>query len=103
MQVRAGGASRVAHQSDRLTFSDLFAHGDQVFFIVRVAGRIAIAVVNLDEIAKPVAIRRPGDDAIRDRDDFRACFASEINALVIGRFSSKGNRASPEVGGHVAG
>ncbi len=38
VQVRAGGATRVTHQSDSLTLSDLFTYGDQVFFIMRVAG-----------------------------------------------------------------
>ena len=55
MQVRAGGATGFAHQRDRLAFPDFLTNRDKIFGVVRIAGCITVAVVDLDQFAKSIA------------------------------------------------
>ncbi len=55
VQVRPRGPAAVAHQGHSLAFSNLLADRDQVFRVVRVARRVAITMVDLDELAEAVS------------------------------------------------
>src|SRR5207248_4569163 len=55
---------------------------DQRALVVRVAGDVAVAVVDLDEPAETGALTGPGDHARGDRDHLVADGAGEIDALV---------------------
>ena len=89
VQVRAGRAAGFAHQGNGLTFLDLVANGNQVFRVVRVARRIAIAVIDLDHDAVAVAISGPGNDTIGDRHNLGATLAGKVDARVIGRLAGE--------------
>src|SRR5690606_19427721 len=103
VQVRSCGAAGVTHQRDGLAFLHFVADSYEVFGIVRVAGCVAIAVVDLDEFAISVTLGRPGNYAVSDGENFGARLACEVDAPVIGRLAGKWVRAFAEVRGHPAG
>src|SRR5690606_13462240 len=82
VQVGARRPARAAHAGDDLPAGDLVAYGDEVVGVVRVAGRVPVAVIDFDELAVTVPLAGPGNDAGRDGDDVRALPAGEIDALV---------------------
>ena len=62
-----------------LALLNLVADCDQVLGVVRVARGVAIAVIDLDHDAVAVAISRPGNDAIGNRDTYfmRPCLPAK--------------------------
>src|SRR5690606_41480053 len=97
VQVRSCGAAGVTHQRDGLAFLHFVADSYEGFGIVRVAGCVAIAVVDLDEFAISVTLGRPGNYAVSDGENFGARLACEVDAPVIGRLAGKWVRAFAEV------
>src|SRR5690606_13973988 len=87
---------------------DLAAHAHQVADlhgvarVVRVAGHVAVAVVDLDHVA--VARTRAGeaDHAIGHRQHRVAGTGVEVDALVPGGAATEGIGAAAEAGGDVA-
>src|SRR5688572_10588274 len=84
VKVRPRGTARVAHAGDDLTPADGVADRHEIVDVVRVAGHVAIAVVDLDELAVAIALAGPDHDARRDGHDLGALAAREIDALVEG-------------------
>ena len=85
-----------------LTFLHRVADRDQHALVVRVAGDVAIAVIDLDRLAVAEAILRIGHDAGGDRDDLRAGRAGEVDAAVKGVAAGERIGAMAEVRGDPA-
>ncbi len=56
MNMGTGRPSGRAHERDRVAALDRLAHRNQRPLVVRVARHVAIAVVDLDEVAEPVRL-----------------------------------------------
>ena len=54
VQVRARCTTRIPHQRDCLTFSDFFTDRDEVFRVMRIAGRITVAMIYFEQFAETV-------------------------------------------------
>ena len=54
VQVGPGSASGFTHQGNYLAFFHFLTNCDQVPLVVRVPGRIAVSMVDFDEVAKTV-------------------------------------------------
>ena len=102
MQIRPRSTPRFAHQCNDLSLTNLFADPDQVFRIVRVTGRITIAVSDLDHFTVAIACCRPGNDAIGDRNNFGTLLTRKVDTAVIGRLARERICAATEIGGHPA-
>src|SRR5690606_8398005 len=81
-QVRPGRAAGIAEAGDDLASLDGVADRDEVVRVVRVARHVAVAVVDLDELAVPVALAGPDDDAGGDREYVAAFAPGEVDALM---------------------
>ena len=66
MQIGSGRATGLAHPRDDLALANLFTDFYQVLAVVRVTGRVAVAVIDFDHDPVAVAIARPRDDAVGD-------------------------------------
>ena len=66
VQVGAGRAAGFTHEGTVCPFLDLVTDGDEVFGIVRIAGRVAVAVIDLDHDAVAVALGGPGNHTVRN-------------------------------------
>src|SRR5690606_36952071 len=103
VQVRAGRAARVAQPGDDLPALHGVAHRDQVRRVVRVARDVAVAVIDLDELAVAVPGAGPDDDARRDSHDLAAGAAGEVDALVERAAAGERVRSLTEARGDVSG
>src|SRR5690606_11749655 len=72
MEIRAGGAARVAEPGDNLTSLHGVAERDEVRRVMRVAGNVTVAVVDLDELAVALPGAGPDHDTRPDRHDLAA-------------------------------
>src|SRR5688572_11752561 len=72
MAMRAGGAAARTDLDDSMAGMDARADVGDVARVVRVAGHVAVAVVDLDHIAVTAALAGPGHHAIGYRVDVRA-------------------------------
>ena len=90
MHVGAGRATAGPHQCHHLALLDDIADLDQVFFVVRVAGGVAPAVIDFDHIAIAVAITRPGHHATGNGDHIGAELAGKVDTLVPHLLSGEG-------------
>src|SRR5690625_7538484 len=78
-----GGTAGGAHQRNHLA---LFYHlplSDQVDLVVAVAGDVAVAMADFDEIAIAAASARPGDHAGGDTDHHTALCTDQVDAVVV--------------------
>src|SRR5690349_3098110 len=82
VEVRPRSPPGVAYASDDLAAAYRVADGHEIVDVVRVARHVAVAMVDLDELAVAVALTGPDHDTRRDRDDLGAFAAGEIDALV---------------------
>src|SRR5690606_23256560 len=93
VQVGPGRAPGVAEPRDDLAALHGVADGDEIRRVVRVAGHVAVAVIDLDELA--VTLTRPGPDhdARADRQHLAALAAGKVDPLV--ERAAAGERIGP--------
>src|SRR5690606_6772107 len=93
VQVGPGRAPGVAEPRDDLAALHGVADGDEIRRVVRVAGHVAVAVIDLDELA--VTLTRPGPDhdARADRQLLAALAAGKVDPLV--ERAAAGERIGP--------
>ena len=92
--ARAGPVERPVEPISAIGWPRLTVSPDphQRALVVGVAGDVAVAVVDLHQLAVAGALARPGDDAGGDRDHARALVAGEVDALVE---APRGRRTDP--------
>src|SRR5258707_1646567 len=69
---------------------------------MRVAGDVAVAMVDLDQHAIAGARAGPADHALSDREHVGTALAGEVEALVKGLLAVEGIHALAKIGGNVA-
>ena len=82
VQMRAGRAAARAEAAENVALRDLLAFGDQDFRHMAVAGRQAVAVVDLDHVAVAAHRARVDDAAGGGRREFPAIGLQQIDAGV---------------------
>src|SRR6185369_11326489 len=97
VQVRARGAASATHAGDDLATFDRIADGDQVVDVMGVARHVAVAVVDLDQLAIAIAFAGPGDNARRHGDDLGAGSTREIDTLMEREAPGEGVGAAAEL------
>src|SRR5690606_34960180 len=75
----------------------------EVARVVRVARHVAVAVVDLDELAVALALAGPDDDARRDRHHLGAGASGEVDALMERAPTGERVRTLTETGRDIAG
>src|SRR5690606_2691920 len=103
VQVRPGRTPGVAEPRDDLPALHGIADGDEVRRVMRIARDIAVAVVDLDELAIPLARAGPDHDAGADGHDLAALAAGEVDALMERSTAGERIRSLAEAGRDVAG
>src|SRR5689334_9010260 len=102
VDVRPGRAARRAHEGHGLTALHGLPYRDQRPLVMCVAGYVAVAVVDLDEIAVAGPLAGPGHYPRGNRHDVGARAAGEIHALVIRLVAAERVFTLPEVGRNKA-
>ena len=103
MAVVAGGVAGGAHAGDLLALVDVLANGHQQAGVVAVVGHIAVAVVDLHQVAIAAHPAGVGNGAAVGRVDRRALGRGDVDALVVGGADAAGRGPAAEVGGDAAG
>ncbi len=83
MAMWPGRATSRANLGDDLAKLDAIADMHQVLLIMCVARHIAVAVIDLDDMAVALTIARPDHHTAGDSLDVAACFGIEIQAHVM--------------------
>src|SRR5690606_1021598 len=104
VQVAAGGVPGGADACDELAGADLLTdvHADAARHDVRVAGVVAVAVLDADVVAPRAVPARVDDGAGVGRVDRDAAAAREVDARVVGARAVDGVDAPAEVGGDAS-
>ena len=99
--VAAGNAGG-AHAGDLLSLVDVLTHGDYQRAVVAVVGDVAVAVVDLHQIA--IAAHPAGVDhrAAVGGIDRRTVAVGDVNGLVVGAGAADTGVAPSEIGGDDA-
>ena len=84
MHVRPSRPAGRAHQRDGLALRHLVTDSYEVDLIVAIARYVAVAMLDLDQVAVTITITRPGYDAIAHSNDFRSMLAGKIDAFMPG-------------------